>query len=265
MVTNIKILTGYSEKGGSTTALINLTNKFNESGINCTLYGPHSWHIGKCKSDSIQTATLHPNDTVISHFLKLKQRPNVRKIVLSCHEKWWFDVGSIKQYWDDVVFLHQQHKDYHIKYKGKYCLIPNLKENLSPKPKLHLDKIAGVIGSIESRKQTHVSVQRALEDGCTDVYIIGAIGSEAYFNTHVLPILESNSNVKLLPYQTDKQSMYDALGRVYHSSNGEVACLVKDECYLTNTKFFGNEETENEISTLSNEEVINLWKVALDI
>jgi hypothetical protein len=59
--------------------------------------------------------------------------------------------------------------------------------------------------------------------------------------------------------------MYDKLGRVYHSSNGEVACLVKDECYLTNTKFFGNEETENEVSTLSNDEIISSWKKLLGI
>jgi hypothetical protein len=39
-----------------------------------------------------------------------------------------------------------------------------------------------------------------------------------------------------------------------------VACLVKDECYLTNTEFYGNEETENEVSKLTNDEVLNLWK-----
>jgi hypothetical protein len=54
--------------------------------------------------------------------------------------------------------------------------------------------------------------------------------------------------------------MYDSIGRVYHSSKGEVACLVKDECYLTGTKFFGNKETENEVSTLTNEEIFKLWK-----
>jgi hypothetical protein len=49
------------------------------------------------------------------------------------------------------------------------------------------------------------------------------------------------------------------------SSDLEVACLVKDECYLTNTKFFGNEETENEISTLTNDEIIELWKKVLEL
>jgi hypothetical protein len=59
--------------------------------------------------------------------------------------------------------------------------------------------------------------------------------------------------------------MYDMIGKVYHSSKGEVACLVKDECYLTNTEFYGNEETENEVSKLTNEEVLVLWKKLFNI
>ena len=58
----------------------------------------------------------------------------------------------------------------------------------------------------------------------------------------------------------DKQKMYNMIGKVYHSSKGEVACLVKDECYLTNTEFFGNEETNHEVSKLTNNEILQLWK-----
>ena len=260
----IKIISGYSEKGGSTTAFINLTNAFNERGFDCTFYGPHDWHLDKCKSDKIQACVLGEEDVVISHFLKLKKRPDVKKIVLSCHEKWWFDVGGIKQYWDSVVFLHQQHRDYHFKYKNNYVLIPNLKENLVPTEKPQFEKIAGVIGSIESRKQTHISIERALADGCEQVYVIGSIGDRNYYDQFVRNKID-NFKVFLVPYQTNKQRMYDRLGRVYHSSNGEVACLVKDECYLTNTKFFGNEETENKVSILNNDEIIDLWKNVLNI
>jgi hypothetical protein len=46
----IKILTGFSDKGGSTNAFVNLTNEFNKLGYDCTLYGPHSWHLVKCQS-----------------------------------------------------------------------------------------------------------------------------------------------------------------------------------------------------------------------
>jgi hypothetical protein len=121
------------------------------------------------------------------------------------------------------------------------------------------------INQLDEKNKTHVSIQRALDDGCDAVNIIGSIGDTQYFNNYISPILKSNSKVKMIPFQTDKQSMYDLLGRVYHSSNGEVACLVKDECYLTNTKFFGNDETENEVSKLDNLEILNLWKEVLGI
>ena len=37
----IKIITGWSNRGGSTFAFINLTNKLNEYGYETILYGPH--------------------------------------------------------------------------------------------------------------------------------------------------------------------------------------------------------------------------------
>jgi hypothetical protein len=49
------------------------------------------------------------------------------------------------------------------------------------------------------------------------------------------------------------------IGKVYHSSISEVACLVKDECFLTETEFLGNDATKNEVSKLTNEEVITKW------
>jgi enamine deaminase RidA (YjgF/YER057c/UK114 family) len=55
------------------------------------------------------------------------------------------------------------------------------------------------------------------------------------------------------------------VGKVYHSSKGEVACLVKDECYLTDTDFYGNEETMNEVSNLTNKEILNLWKKNIEV
>jgi hypothetical protein len=62
-----------------------------------------------------------------------------------------------------------------------------------------------------------------------------------------------------LNYQTNKQEMYNMIGRVYHSSKGEVACLVKDECFLTGTEFYGNEETNNEVSNVTNDEILTEW------
>lgn len=254
----VKIISGYSEKGGSTTAFINLTNIFNENGIECVFYGPHEWHLDKCESDLLKNYKPDYNDRTITHFLNLQKKPIGKKIVLSCHEKWWFEVANVFQYWDTAVFLHQEHKDYHWRYNGDYAIIPNFKENLVNIEKPHLDKVAGVIGTIEDRKQTHLSIERALNDGCEQIYLFGHIGEENYFKTLIEPKL--SDKVKLMGHSLNKQMMYNSIGRVYHSSKGEVACLVKDECYLTNTKFFGNEETNNEVSGLSNSEILNLWE-----
>lgn len=255
----IKIVSGYSEKGGSTSAFIDLTNELNRHGINTTFYGPHKWHLDKCQSKILDNGfVVDPNDILICHFLKLPSRPNAKKVILSCHEKWWFKVGEIKQYWDTAIFLHDAHREYHNTYKGDFTIIPNLKPDLKPIQKDNLKQVAGVIGSIEDRKQTHISIERALNDGCEEVKIFGHISDPQYYETYVKPLL--SEKVVHMGYSTSPQELYNSIGKVYHSSKGEVACLVKDECWLTNTEFFGNEETNNEVSTLTNEEIINLWK-----
>lgn len=259
----VKIISGYSEKGGSTTAFINLTNIFNDNGIDCVFYGPHNWHLDKCDGDLLTNYRPEYNDRLITHFVKLPKRPVAKKVVLSCHEKWWFEVGDIPQFWDTAIFLHQDHKNYHWRYNGEYVIIPNFKENLISKEKNNLDKVAGIIGTIEDRKQTHESIDRAINDGCEQVLLFGHIGEQKYFDDQIKPRL--NDKVKLMGHSTNKQNMYDSIGRVYHSSKGEVACLVKDECHLTNTKFFGNKETENIVSDLTNEEILNLWKKVLGL
>ena len=255
----IKIISGYSEKGGSTVAQINLTNFLNNNGYDCTFYGPSDYHIDKCKSAFSNELIFDSDDILLCHVMNFQERPPVKQVIYCSHEKWWFDFSKVFWYWDESVFLHQQHKDFHENYTGNYTIIPNLKENLRSKNKEELDLVAGIVGSIEDRKQTHISIERALNDGCEKVYLFGQIGDKTYFENYVEPKID-NTKVILVGHTTDKQSMYDSIGRVYHSSKGEVACLVKDECYLTGTKFFGNKETENEVSTLTNEEILKLWK-----
>ena len=255
----VKIVSGYTDKGGSTTAFINLTNFLNDNGIDCTFYGNQPWHLDKCKSGTFNDLNYYEEDIVIFHFLDLKERPNVKKAILSCHEKWWFPVGKVQQYWDTVVFLHNQHRDYHSDYKNDYVIIPNIKESLVLSDKSNVKNIAGIVGTIEERKQTHVSIQRSLKNKCEKIYLFGHIGDQGYFENYVKPLLIPNKVIHF-GHTTNKQEMYDMVGKIYHSSKGEVACLVKDECYLTNTEFYGNEETENEVSKLTNDEVLNLWK-----
>jgi hypothetical protein len=260
----IKIISGFTEKGGSTTFFINLTNFLNQNGIDCVFYGNQNYHLDKCKSGNIDNdLKYNPNDVIITHFLQLPERPPVKKVILSCHEKWWFPVGKIKQYWDICVFLHENHRKYHSDYNGEYTIIPNIKENLSMTDKSLVKNIAGIIGTIEDRKQTHVSIQRALKDRCDKIFLFGHIGDQMYFEKFVKPLL--NPKITHYGHTNNKQEMYNMIGKVYHSSKGEVACLVKDECYLTGTEFYGNEETNNEVSQMTNNEILNLWKNLFEI
>lgn len=253
----IKILTGFSNKGGSTTVFINLTNQFNQKGFDCTLYGPHDWHLDKCKSGLTSDLTFDENDILIAHFVNLKERPKCKKVFLSLHEKNLFEVSKLNPFWDDVIFLHEEHRKYHKNYNGSYKIIPNLYEELEFKEKPELDLIAGVIGSIDGNKQTHISIKRALNDKCEKIYIYGQINEEKYFNDFVKPLI--SEKVIFVGHFDKKQEMYNSIGRAYISSISEVASLVKQECYQTGTKFFGNEVTSYEPTKLSNQEIINKW------
>jgi hypothetical protein len=258
----IKIITGFSDKGGSTFAFINLTNQLNELGIDCTLYGPHKWHLNKCKSDLLINFRFEPNDNIISHFLNLGGRPDVKKIILSCHEKDLFKVWEVPQYWDEVVFINETHREYHKQYNGKYTIIPNLTQKLLKSDKTGLEKIAGIIGSFDFNKQTHVSIQRAINDGCEKVYLFGEPNTD-YFNQYVKPLC--NDKVIVKGFMNDKQKMYDMIGCVYSSSLSEVASLVKDECLLTGTKFFGTESTSHDNIYWGNDKIINEWKKIFEL
>lgn len=258
----IKIASGWSDKGGSTFAFIALTNELNKRGYETTFYGPHSWHLDKCKSGSLNNIVINEDDVLICHFLQLPSRPNAKKVVLHCHEKNLFEVGHIKQYWDEVVFLNERHRDYHNLYTGPYTIIPNLRPNLSASDKTGLDGIAGIIGSFDENKQTHVSIQRALADGCDKVLLFGEPKGE-YFERYVKPLCSDKVIVK--GFLSDKQEIYNQIGSVYHSSISEVACLVKDECEVTNTIFNGTEATNNPPVLLHNGEIIQKWKEILNL
>ena len=106
-------------------------------------------------------------------------------------------------------------------------------------------------------RQTHISIQRALNDECEKVYLFGEPNTE-YFNQYVKPLC--NDNVIVKGFMDDKQKMYDMIGKVYSSSISEVASLVKDECILTGTEFVGTNSTSHENIYWGNEKIINEWK-----
>ena len=259
----IKIISDWSNKGGSTFAFIRLTNALNEAGYETTFYGPHEWHLDKCNAALLKDFIPRSEDIVIAHFLNLQERPPVKKVILSCHEKNLFEVGKIPQFWDKVIFLNKKHKQYHSQYRGKYAFIPNLKEPLEKKEKT-VKNIAGIIGSFDENKQVHISIERALSDGMEKVLLFGKPTERCpYYNHYIKPLL--SDKVIEVGFFDDKQEMYDMISDVYASSKSEVASLVKDECETTGTKFHGNYATTHDGLKLTNEEIINKWIKELEL
>jgi len=253
----VKIISGWSNTGGSTEAFINLTNALNGIGIDTTFYGPHDYHLIKCKADKLDNLkVISPNDIFICHFLRLPNRLPAKKVTLNCHEKDRFPLKHGYKYWDSVVFLNENQRNYH-DYNEKYDIIPNIKQPFAIIDKSDKDLVTGIIGTIDRNKQVDVSIKRALADGCQKVFIFGEKRDEEYFNQSIKPLL--SDKVIWIGYCPDKQKMYDNIGRVYHSSISEVASLVQDECESTNTKFFGNDATIRTEIKLSNQEILDKW------
>ena len=169
----IKIISGWSNPGGSTTSFINLCNLFNENGIVCTFYGPHDWHLDKCKSGRFSEAQpLDPEDTVIMHFFRVKERPPVKKFILSCHEKGLFPIKSFDNVWDEIVFVSESQR----KWQGvDGTIIPNI---ISPIIKTREDDgllVAGIIGSSTSKGKVSQTVSKRI-DQSNGIGLVGLTG-----------------------------------------------------------------------------------------
>jgi hypothetical protein len=260
----VKILTGFSERGGSTFALSRICNYFNKNGINTVMYGPHDFHLSLCKSDTHSNFKFDEDDILITHFVDLKQRPNVKKVVLSCHEKNIFELSKLDSHWDEVVFLNQKQRNYHLGYNGEYSIIPNFSDVFECN-KLESSKgVAGIIGSIDYNKQTHISIGRALNDGYKKIILFGGVTDLSYYETYVKPLIDGEMIIEY-GFIDDRPKMYSMIECVYQSSLSEVSSLVKEECEMTNTKFYGNKSIENDTEYMSDDEIFKKWKKVLEL
>ena len=241
----IKIISGWSNEGGSTFSLMELCELFNERGYDCTFYGPHNWHLDKCKGDHIHNLKVEEGDTLIGHFLELPEPYfPARMTVLSCHEKEIFKLKekNIKGY-EKIRFVSEDQMSWQGVY-GK--VIPNCIRGvkLSKEPE---GKVAGVIGTITEGKQAHVSIERAIKDGCDKVLIYGNMYDEAYYNSKVKPLLNDGSGdnipVIYMGMEMDKQKIYDSISCVYQSNSDklpEAYGRVRAECIRAGIEFHGN-------------------------
>ena len=237
-MTKVKIVSGWTDPGGSTISFINLCNLFNTNGHDCVLYGPHEWHLDQCKGSLHHLSMLqgNPGEILLTHFVELKERPQgFDKVILTCHEKESWKVKDNPVHWDEIVYVSESQRDW----QGVYGrVIPNVIENLdffdwsSQKE----TTAVGIIGGIEPNKQTHLSIERALADGHTNILIFGVIHSEEYYETKIKHYVDSGK-VFMMGFEKNKQFMYNQVEKVYHSSKSETFNLVKAECEMLTLDF----------------------------
>lgn len=257
--TKIHILSGWSNPGGSTVAHIELCKLFNSNGLDCTFYGPHDWHLDKCKSGKIDKFKCDPDDTVIVHFLQLQNKLPCKQMIYSCHETNIMPITQISQHiYDYIHFVSMSQYRWHNAMPiTKHMIIPNVVNPLKKSP-LGTKK-AAVIGSIDKHKQTHISIQRALDAGYKNVLLYGNITDQNYYMGSVQPYVTSGKAVHV-GHVDDKQKMYDSVDEVFHSSLRETYNLVKAECYYTGVKYNGLDSTKTDGELWTPEDVFKKWK-----
>ena len=258
----VKILSGWSNPGGSTEHHINLTNLLNDNGYDCTFYGPHEWHLDKCKSGKIQECVIDPSDTIISHYLKIPSEFKVAKHILSCHETNMFPLKQMDLTGYDIIHYVSdwQRKWHDVDYN--YSIIPAIIEKISwTDPN---NNVAGVVGSMDTHKQTHLSIDRALADGYEKVKVFGNVTDPGYFEREVKPYVDSGK-AELMGF-VSKEEMYNQISKVYSSSMRECLPLIQGECLYAGIPFAGldcNMRSDSDYE-FDNQEILNRWKLILD-
>jgi len=262
-MSQIKIVSGFTHGGGSTHAYMNLCDLFNENGYDCTFYGRHPWHLDKCsKGALIQNLEPEMDDTFLVHYFRIDDIiPMCKKMVLSVHEKNMFPIKDVE--YSHYNFIHYINDDQR-KWQAidhPYHIIPNVYDDLKEEEKT--GSAAGIIGTIDRNKNTHVSIRRALDKGYNSVLLYGEVTDKDYYEDKVKPLL--NDKVIQMGHCGDKQEMYNSVESVFLSSDSEVAPLVKGECKLTGTNFYGNKNTEGSAFPVDRKEILDMWVKALEL
>jgi hypothetical protein len=262
MQEQIKLISGWSSPGGSTQHHIKLTNLLNANGYDCTFYGPHDWHLDKCKAAKIQDCKITVYDTVISHFIQIGAK-NLKKHILSCHETNLFPLKEIShKHYDLIHFVSNYQKKWH-SVNHPSVVIPAIIDKIKwTNPN---NGIAGVIGSIDEHKQPHISVQRALNDGYEKVKLFGIIVDPKYFKDYIYPYIQSGK-VLFNNHEDDKTKMYNQVCAVYSSSKRECLPMIQGECLAAGIPFHGLESNLRDDSDyeLDDNRILEKWKTILD-
>ncbi|MFH1025070.1 MAG: hypothetical protein V1764_00130 [Nitrospirota bacterium] len=297
----IKIVSGLSIPVGSTVALVNLCNQFNDRGYDCIFYGPDNWHLDKCRAGNI--ADFHPEDgdiiivhhirlfsvdelyklqdkiaqpqkTGLSSLMETIQRTISRtrkhagiKVILSCQENELFPLRQVNHaLFDKIHYIHGEQVRYH-RITHSHFICPNFCNDLltsERKPR----KVAGVIGSIRKENQIDRSIVKAIEDGMDTVIVYGYLLDPVYYYRKIVPLTKTYvGRIKFAGFIDNKQKVYDSLSDVYCAVRKR-GSLVEKECHITNTRFHGADSSPGSIheeESMTNDRIFQVWKQELGL
>lgn len=250
---SIKFITGYSGNGGSTHAFIDIVNGLNNRGIDAILYGAIDFPKDKCKYSSISNLRMSGADIVVAHFFSMRFRLDAKKVLYSCHEAPFLKLNiTDKTLYDGFHFVSKKQLAWHNVPKPPVIIPPIVKNIKYTNPN---NNIAGVIGSVDKNKRTHLSIERALDQGFSKVLLFGNISDPVYFGSDVRKYVDSGE-VELRPH-THKHDMYNAVSKVFHSSEVESYGLVAAECGVSGIPLDSTTGFTGEI--LSEDAIIEKW------
>ena len=266
-VATVRILSGWSNAGGSTTAFINLTNLLNDNDIDAVFYGPHTWHLDKCRAASTQSLDItNPEDVLIAHYVPLKEeRVDLHKIIFSSHETNLFPLKDYSMSGVDTIhYVSESQRDWHGVDKES-VVIPNIVK-VGERKGDHKRRAVGVIGSIDSHKQTKLAIETALlsEPKGTKVLLFGNVTDADYFTEHIKPLLK-NKRIKLMGTYDDTTLMYNMIDAVYHASQRETYGFIKHECKLHGIPFNDLFDSSAHSEYWENQKILEAWKKCLEL
>ena len=238
----IKFLTGFGAFGGSTVAILEHCRLLSENGFEAELYALGEWHMGRfpgCRP--LQEFRAEPDDIVVFHHWQPLVRPRCRRSILYLHEKsLWSMEGRDLLPFDSVAYVCDDQAHYHA-VPGK--VIPNPVRRLVDPSKHNPPRsnVAGIVGTIQSRKRQHLSIKNALEDGRSKVILFGDF-EEGYFRSEVEPLLSERVVYAGLKDPEDRMSMYNMFDCLYMFSSEESASLALGECRLLGKEVVKSDE-----------------------
>lgn len=258
----IKVLSGFTGPGGSTVAFNSLVNLFNANGMEACLYGNYKWEGINCRFELLDSLTVSKSDSLIFHFMVLP-KIDCKHQILSCHETELFKIKEVKDLvYTNVHFVSQSQKEWqNLEDPSKGVVIPNIVRPF--KKAVKVSKIAGIIGSVDKNKRTHLSIKKALEDNHTDIRLYGPITNFPYYKEEVEPLL--SDIVTYRGVSTDMGKTYSLLSHVYHSPLMETFNLIKPECESAGVTYIGEEGNDTKSEIWTNQQILEAWKNLLSI